>query len=448
MYASKSFCNINALVSNTPGVISPVGEISTEAETYSRELGMYKSPPLPAYTLFNLRSADDLGNKLVMHQTLVDEGVKLSDRIYNYIQGLTGQVFYDELLTNITSYALTLGISSLTLGQVVQHGSLWYPDSIKWTSTVYSGGANENTIWFSISALASQYTDFEIVVVPPVDTLDNFFQSYTAVNTMVSAITVTQTMERIQTARGNKPYSVLRSDPYDYINPLNTTQRLRTNWSILVYGPAGNNVDSIKDAMVDYILANSTHDRAQWTQIFPDIFKRTEFILAPHWYQYAITPRIINPVGIYSPNVNVNHVVALLEGVAPNYNHTHVLNHASTFGAPFESLAISVVGGADNRDSLFEFVQVFEDYINVGSATVDFNRMSPETQNFCTILGNMLPVAETMNQFTDMPQGFTKLTRDGILYIVKTYNNIQYLVASKFSVNAVADSEGWTFQPG
>src|SRR6218665_2385872 len=99
MYASKSFCNINALVSNTPGVISPVGEISTEAETYSRELGMYKSPTLPAYTLFNLRSADDLGNKLAMHQTLVDEGVKLSDRIYNYIVGLTGQIFYDELLT-------------------------------------------------------------------------------------------------------------------------------------------------------------------------------------------------------------------------------------------------------------------------------------------------------------------------------------------------------------
>jgi hypothetical protein len=443
MYTSKSFCSISAYVSNVPGVTSPVGEMSTEAETYTRELGVYKSTTLAGYNLINLKSVNQAGTKMVMHQTLVEEGVKLSNHIYTYVQSQTGQIFYDTLLTTVVAYAATLGITNLSLGPVVQHGSLWYPNFIKWSSTAYTADSNENTIWFSLAALSSQYTDFEIVVVPPVDNLDAFFQSYVGVNTLLNTLTLTQTMERVQTARAGKPYTILRSDAYDYINPINSAQHLNTDWSILIYGPTGNNIDSIKDAMVDYILANSTHTRAEWTVIFPDIFKRTEFVLAPHWYQYAISPRIIDPIGIYSPAVNVNHIVTLLRKIAPNYTNLHVTTNASIFGAPYESVAISCVGGPENRDSLFRFSQVFEDYINVGTASVDFSRMETSTQEFCTMLGNMLPIAESMAEFTDMPAGFTKLYRDGIWYVVKTHENIQYLVASKLSVDAIATIETW-----
>lgn len=442
MYASKSFCNISTYISNVPNTISPIGEISPDALTYSREIGMYRNPALPGYALFNLKSSDDLGVKSAMNQTLVNEGIALSNHITTYVQGLVGEVFYDEILNNIEAFAQTLNITNLTLGPVVQHNSLWFPDWIKWTSTVFPS-ANENTIWFSLAALTSQYSDFEIVVVPPVTTLDNFFLSYSSINAMVGAISFAQTIERIQLARGTNPPTAIVPGTYDFINPLNSSQHIPTNWSIIIYGPAGNNVDSIKDALATYILANSTHTRAEWTVIFPDIFKRTEFILAPFWYQYAITPRVIDPVGIYSPVVQTSHINNLLEGSAPTYSPLHIANHSQTFGAPYESIAISAVGGIDNRDSLFDFTQVFPDYINVSTSAIDFNRMDPLTQGFCEILGTMLPIAENMNEFTDMPFGYTKLIRDGILYMVKTYNNMQFLLVSKQSVNDIAGSEGW-----
>ena len=184
-----------------------------------------------------------------------------------------------------------------------------------------------------------------------------------------------------------------------------------------------------------YILANSTHTRNEWTQILPDIFKRTEYVLAPHWNQYAVPNRTLQ-AGVYSPTVKATDIVAILQAVIPSYSLTHVQNHASVFGHNYNSLAISAIGGIDNRDSLYEFVQVFPDYIDVGSNAVDFNRMSPETQQFSTFLSEMLIIAETMNQFTELPNGYTKLIRDNIVFIVRTYMNIQFLVVANPSVVA------------
>ena len=129
--------------------------------------------------------------------------------------------------------------------------------------------------------------------------------------------------------------------------------------------------------------------------------------------------------------------LAFLKQVANQYASDHVDDNACVMGNPHRSLTVSVVGSAENRDALFRIDAVFEDYINVSSTSIDFNRMDPVTQAWAIMIGEMLPVAEEMTEFTTMPQGMMKMTRDGILYVVKTYNNIQYLVASKRSVYAL-----------
>jgi hypothetical protein len=43
----------------------------------------------------------------------------------------------------------------------------------------------------------------------------------------------------------------------------------------------------------------------------------------------------------------------------------------------------------------------------------------------------MLVIAETMTTDTTIPRTMTALTRNGILYLVQNYNNIDYLVAVK-----------------
>jgi hypothetical protein len=57
--------------------------------------------------------------------------------------------------------------------------------------------------------------------------------------------------------------------------------------------------------------------------------------------------------------------------------------------------------------------------------------MSTDTQNFMLLLGQMLAAAESLTQYGNVPAGMTKLTRNGVLYLVATYEGINYLMVAK-----------------
>jgi hypothetical protein len=269
-----------------------------------------------------------------------------------------------------------------------------------------------------------------------VDNLDLFFGTGTSVVNMVQAITTPQIISRMQTYSSGHPPTISRDDQYTYYNPLNSGQTVPVDWPVLIYGPAGDNIDAIKDALINYILANSAHSRADCTAIFPDIFKRTEFIIAPHWHKYAIANRT-QAAGVYSPIVNYNDGKAFLKLVAPAYDPAFVDTHANVLGCAFDSLVLSMVGSVDNRSALFEIGQVFPDYIDVPPSSTDFNRMEQTTQNWAILLNDMLPIAQSMDEHTVVPAGMMKIKRNNILYLVQAFGNIQYLMATKRSVYAL-----------
>lgn len=442
MYASKSFCNIKPLISNTPGVNAPAGEISPTSRTFSREIGYYSDPTKPDYSIINLscvsnevQGSNGASTKVVMNGGLVNQAVALVDFVYQKAITTSGQIFSDDLLTQLVQFGATLHAVSITIGLVEAHNGKWLPEWIKWSSDDITE-ENEHQIWLVDASLQSQYSDYEIVVVPPLDNLDLFFTTGANVISLISAITVPQTMDRIQLARAANPETILRSDDYDYINAQDSSITIAVNWPVLIYGPAGNNIDAIKEALIDYILSHSTHPRTDWIRIFPDIFKRTEFLMAPGWQYYAI-PNAQMKEGVYSPIANPAEAVAYMKQVASEYPPAHVEAHTSILGFPYRSLSIVACGGTENRDNKFEISDVFPDYINVSTSSNEFNRMSTQTQLWVSMLEALIIQAEKMTETTTMPQGMMKLKRANILYAVKTYQNIQYLVASKRSVYAM-----------
>lgn len=431
MYASKNFCNIDTFVSNIPSVNSSAGELTPYAATFARELGTYQDAGQPGYTLYNFRSMLD-DAPVVMDAMLVNQAVALVKFCVDQTLANAGEIFGDELLTALVGWGASNDATFIVIGPMNEHNGRWVPDWIRWKSGLITGD-NETTVWLSIESFVAMYSDYDIVVVPPIVPLDNFFLPGNQVELRVNEITTPLMIDKIQAAREEHPESILRSDIYDYINPLNSAHRVPTNWPVLVYGPAGNNIDAIKDAMIDYILANSTHSRTEWTQIFPDIFRRTEFIIAPHWQKYAL-PNLTLQHGVYSPTVNAQEAIDFTKLVANEYTPVFVAAHMCVVANTYRSLQLSSIGGAENRDQLFRIDQVFPDYIAVPTTSTDFNRMSLDTQAWVQMINNMLVAAETMNATTTMPQGMMKITRGGVLYVAKTYKNIQYLVASKKSI--------------
>lgn len=441
MYASKSFCNVGQFMSNVPGINSPIGEITPDGLTFSREVGIYEDPTIAGYTLYNFKSATDGvgGGPIVVPGSLVSKSIAFMRFLVNTITAAPGQVYVDELLQTLVTYGAQHGISQITLGAIVQHDQRWCPDWVKFKMdalALTAGGPvvdNENTIWLSSAAFETQYSEYQIVVVPPIDNLDLFFGTGASVVNMINAISFPQIIDRMNVFRGGHPETTYRSDEYEYIFPLNSTIRKNVNWPVLIYGPAGNNIDAIKDALIEYILAHSSYDRAAWTQIFPDIFKRTEFIIAPVWQNYAIANRT-QAAGVYSPIGLLTEMATYIKRVAPAYAATHVDANACLLGHPYRSLNLMAIGGIDNRDAKYRISQIFPDYINVSTTSIEFNRMAPQTQLWALALAEMIILAETMNKYTTLPQGYMKVTRDGILYIVKTIGKIQYLIATKRSV--------------
>lgn len=433
MYSTKSFCNILALIKNDPSQNSIIGELTTQALTSSRDLATFHHATIDGYDLVNFFSRND-ATKEIMRRTAVDQAIAFVDLCVRTTMGTSGEIFQDEVLRALVALAGTAAVKATNVetGPMVSDGVRWVPRWISWTDA-NDTRTNEHIVWLAVDDFVAEYPEFEIVVVPPVDNLDSFFNPGSVVEAMVKAITPTQMMERAETAKGGFPTTWRRSDPYMYFDPINPSRKFDVYWDVLGYGEAGNDPDLIREEMVNYILAHSTHSREEWATIFPDIFKRTEFVLTPHWNKYAADARQFDH-GIYSPFVNNADTANYAKLGAVNYAAAHVNANAQVFAFQHRSIAISSIGHVENRDGKVKLSQVYPDYMAVPSSSTDAGRMSPATQAWAEKLLEMILLAEVWTSATRMPRGIYRVTRNNKNYISCTINRVLYLVLVKSSL--------------
>lgn len=435
MYSTKSFCNVFAFASNEPGVNSPIGEITTYAQTFTKELGNYSHSTIKGYELLNFISEAD-GVKQSMPQTNVDQAIALVEHVVRLTLGTSGELYYDEVLLQLKTKAESLNADTVEMGAMVSANGRWVPQWISW-SDAGSTDANIHKVWLSLEAFKNQFTDNEIVVVPPFDDVDYFFNPGSLVESRVKAITPTQMMERADAARAGKPDTLTRTDPYEYRDPANTARKFDVYWTVLIYGPAGNDPDVIREKLVDFILSRSTHTRDEWAVIFPDIFKRTEFVFAPFWSNYAAEQRVFDH-GVYSPIIDyINPVDWLIEN-AVGYPADHIRSVAQVMGFPYRSMQMAVVGHIENRDGKTRVTDFYPDFINVGTESTDFGRMTPATQEWAKLMMTLVGQAENVDVSTDLPKGTYRVTRGNKLYVARSFNRVLLLILAKSNTIAPA----------
>ena len=425
----KCFCSNATLVDNTLGVVNTVGELSAWSTTYSKDRTMYFHPTNDELVLTSFSSKKD-GKHYNIPLTTQQHILDVSKWVYDTCIAKGGEVYANELLADILVKFGKVA-NTFQCGVVVKDAKgIWMPSWISWKTT-----AKEETnirIWFSDESFRETYDEYEIVVVPPIAVLDDFFKVSNNVKTTVEARTLPERMDDIQAAKQELPETIIRTEKFDYVDPLLATNKIATHWDVIIYGDAGNNVDSVKDAIIDYILKNTKKTREEWTAIFPDIFKRTEFVLFPHWNNYAM-PEKVTEAGIYSPIVTVSKLFEEVKPFVADYPEGHVREHMQVFSHPYKAIAITSVAGNENRDNLYKLTNVFPDYIAQASTSQDFNRQQKNTREWAELLNKMLLVAEEMTEYSDVPRGMTKLKRHDKTYLVINYGNIHYLVVAKMN---------------
>lgn len=433
MFVLKGFASNTAFANNTPGVVATIGELSSNSITYSREKGYYSDKNTAPNVLLTSFTSKDDNTSIMVPSAISAQALVISKFVYD--EGvMLGVGDATVLLENLLNTYGTVA-SNFECGEMVSDGANALPEWVSW-KCLNDGTHPDNFIkvWFVDASFQQQFDEYEIYVIPPFDVLDNFFKPGSEVDALVKALVSSETMDRIQAAKQGYPETVIRTNTFNYIDPNNSLHTVATDWTVLIYGLAGDNIDSIKDAIMSHILANSARDRTAWVGILPDIFKRTEFIVVPLWENMAIPNKQIS-TGIYSPQVRYSEVVTRLQQFATQYATSHIDSYATIMGHPYRSIALLSIGSPENRNAQYQLLDVFPDLIAVASSSVDFNRMSQDTQNWATLLETMLIAAESATDFSVIPTGIMKVHRDGILYLAKSFKNITYLVVTKSSMS-------------
>ena len=430
MYILKAFACNEQYYNNVPGTISNIGQLSTQSLTYSRNTGNYASDTNPNVELVTFTSNLDSAT-YTPTQDLITSIVNIVSFIYQKATPIAVQLFSDILLQNLLTQFASVA-NNFECGAIINNGSFNMPEWVSWTITDNAaiGVSNSIKIWFSDTSFQAQFDDFQIVVIPPFSPVDQFYSGTNNIKALLTANTPTVLMENIQTAKNNNPETIIVGTEYNFVDQSVGGVPIPTTWYAVIYGIAGNTIDNIQNAIINYILSNTTNTQASWTTIFPTIFKRTEFIIVPNWDQYAIPNKTL-AAGIYSPSISVVNALKLLTNTIPAYPVSHINANADIVAQPYKSLCLATIGNPDNINDIYNVSGMFPDYIDIPSTSLDFSRMSQTTQDFANMLVSMLIIAETMSEYTTVPNTMGKVTRNNILYLVNKFNNIDYLVAAK-----------------
>lgn len=427
MYALSGFIEISAMISNEPAVTSVLGELSKRSQTFSREVGNYRNASFPDVELSSFNSNRD--DVLVeVDPTYVDICLQVSQWLFQ--RSIDGSLSDDRENTRqllLTEFSGILDIQRV--GNMVTNGTYWLPEQLVFSKL---GGTEENVIrlWYSDPSFQAQYDQYEILVVPIVDPLDDLHGARATVMNILNAITVPIVLQKIDTLVGEHPPTEIVSTEYDWTDKNDPTVTKATPWTVIIYGAAGNNADLIREALINWILGNSAQIREEWEKIYPDLFLPNEFYITPIWDKYSI-PNQMASTGLYSPTMKYADMMSYAYSTFHDVPLIHIREHLTHSVGIYKSLGFVAVGNPRNRDGVYSFDQLWPQYVTIGSDRADFNKLPPMTAEFIMLLTQMFQVAESLTEFGSIPPGMSRVIRGDVQYLAATYEKMLYLVSLK-----------------
>lgn len=433
MYQMLGFLVVNSFIDNTIDKVSKLGELSPISRTFSSEVGIYSEEEFPDLRL-NTFFAQEGSDRVPLTRELAKEVLKIGNWLVTESQ--LNHFDNDETAFEQkfrAEYKEKLTIEGI--GKMVSNGRYWLPEYITFKLAA-DKRENRYKIWFCDEAFQAQYDKFELRILPALRPVDDFFKTPEKVKEMLtkntSAEGIAKLHEETNSIADNHPYTLLLSHYYDWINPDDKNDKIATVWTVLLYGKAANNADLIKEQLADYVLSLSDYNRSDWEKIIPDLFIPTEFYLCPLWTKFS-TPNLQLQGGLHSPIVPFRDVLPWAARTMYGYELRHIAKYSVVFDTIFKSSAMIACGHAQNRLAPIEFEKLWKDYANIYTTSRDFNRISPETQDFIIKLNTMLVHAEVMTPESDIPTGFTRVKRGEMYYLTTTHNRVQYVMPLRYN---------------
>lgn len=428
MHQIKGFYNVDGQTNNTPDTVAIFGELSSKSRTYGRDIKEYSNlaSPKVKFTLFSSKSADV---EIDISTQATDTILTIGNWIYDLKDAVTPNTTSSGLATMILNNFNTF-IQQVGCGPIIFDGIRRLPT---WISYRLKGLSEETEvkIWLNDNTFLNEYDEYIINIIPPFENIDQFFMPVQDLKELVASVTPISITDRINEVRGLYPDTYLRAEATNYINPNNPTDQITVYWYASIHGKAGDDSNVIRQAIMKYISSNSNSAETEWKGIIPDLFNATAFYILPRWDKYAIPTRRTIP-GIYSPVSGYKEVFDFMKQKLTGIVSTsHLENNLEITTHRYKSLTLGIVGGEDNRNNLAKLTNYFADYIGEETTNEDFNRQSELTKQWTNMITEMLYLAENYENNPNLPSSIRLVSRNGLSFLVRKLDNIEYYVALK-----------------
>lgn len=427
MLKLKAFVQIAALQNNDPEVTSLLGELSDRSSSFARDKQKYTSQ------VYNQCELVVFETSLVTPDTYVQKSLEYSQWIYT--QALLNafntdvEVFKSKFLTQFGGQ-----FDQFECGVMVTARGIWMPAYIKFR--LLGQPDNSVRLWYADKAFQAQCDSRTIIVVAPITPVDTLMNTTSVVAKALQAFTLPAHQEAISSAAGIYPFTKHRTMAYTWYAPDDSASTLTTYWSVVIYGGSVVSDDIIRDAIADYILANTTYTRDQWLAVFPDIFAARGFTVIPYWHKhstYDATPA----GGLYSPFVNYSECMSIANTFSYDKDQAHNASYLQSSCIQWKSLAALFISNKENDHTKLRITDIYDDYAMISTSGGDFNRMSPNTTDWVRKLIQAVIIAESYNEYSILDDGFYNLVHNDLSYIMFTIDNIDYMVLTRESMLAV-----------
>jgi len=431
MYHVNGFVNIGALQNNTWGTVSPIGEISELSRTFCKEKGIFSKDDAPGIELISLHVRKNDGTLAPLPDALADRLIDMMKWIYD--EATTGDLGSSSvaIAQHITQEYGSV-IDTLTVGAPSSNGNIVLPSSIGFSFLDILTN-NSVKVWFSDTHIQNEYPEYEFEIITPVNSLDVLFQDKATIENALAAFTRAMLTAKINEIQGQYLFTHIFTDTYKDIISAGANGFLLTDWTIIGYGPQTTNPDLRKQALIEYVLDNSSYDEEDWTERFPELFISTECVIVPHWDINSIPNAELSSSlysSIFLPNMGLDY----LDALGLTYGSAHIETTYRMVPSTYKGLGFSTVLNPRNVDGEIVFNAKFSDYLPISPQQSDFGHMSQKTQRFVNLLNNMLPIAETMTPISGVPTGMARIKRDEWTYLGASIDGVLYLVVPRYMI--------------
>lgn len=420
------FTTIDSLIDNTVDTTSVLGELSGEARSYSTDITTYRHDTNKEFTFHCFKRMDEDGKIVDIEPAILTDILAVSNWLFT--AGKDGTITNDKeiFLNNFQREFPSIG-DTYDCGEIRAASTYYLPE---WVS-FKQGNTRDVRIYLSDPVFRLIYGPYKLRVISPTTSLDDLHLDQETVQRIVSGRSLGEWTRLINETKADNPFTTTHVESLLWHDKTDDRKTVKTDFMLLQYGPRAQDPENIRQAIIDYIIANSKFGEVDWQPIYPDLFDPTIIRLIPMWDNIAIPDRTITE-GRYSAVVKFHTDVTRIKGLT-EFTLDHCLTTGETVPTRFECLAMVSIGSPKNKKGMDNFYNIFPDYLPVAMEGPDWNSMSLQTQAGAELIGRMLMIGEKFRVGDPLPSDIKTMIREGRIYLVSKYLDASFQVITKES---------------